>query len=144
MGISYTNILYIIIGVVIFVLLTVLITICACIRCSGRKKLQERKQSSSPSHLVHDPELVYHDRLSKAPMLPNSLSTNSSFNPYDPNSLGPLYDPQPQVNMYEPMPYEHHSTMSSKNSYNTVSNRPDSKFLHRQAPYDMDSCLTSL
>lgn len=142
------NIITIIIAVVIFALVLLLVTICICIRRGENNKRRraaaKKKKAKKTQHMSHDPELVCHDRLSKAPMLPTSLSTNSSFNPYEPPNTAQKYEPQPMINQYEPVPYDHHSTLSSKYSYNTVSNRPDSRFLHRNSPYDMDSCLTSL
>lgn len=144
-SLSNVNLLYLIIGIIIFGLVAVLITICLCIRCTGRKTPKKRgsctsnRKPSSPSdtQLPHDPEIICHDRLSKTPMLPTSLSTGSStFNPYDLHTdptnrysaqLLTHYEPQGYEQSlshagYEtvaPSSYDHHSTLSSKYSYTT-------------------------
>lgn len=161
---SNVNILYIVMSAVIVMLIIVLATICACIRMSVAKsrtrRNSSRKTSSRPSdsQLPMDPELICHDRLSKAPMLPSSHSTNSSsFNPYDStsdhqtahrfttqNSIQKSYEPI----MFAPSLY----ATSSKYSYSTAMQHSPShqiddshKFsLPHQNQYDTGSCLTSL
>ena len=151
---SHVNLLYIIIGVVIFVLLAVLITICLCIRCTGRKPNKNRKRSSmasnrkpsSPSeaHIPSDPEIICHDRLSKTPMLPTSQSTgSSSFNPYDHHSIDPnnRYSAQ-LLTQYDPQSYEpslsHHGgyDTNAPSSYNDHQSTLSSKYSYTSPRYN--------
>ncbi|KAF6018449.1 eat-18 [Bugula neritina] len=154
---SNMSILYIIMGVVILLLVIVLAIICVCVRCSVKKSASRRnssrKSSSKPSDIqlpMIESDIVYNDRLSKTPMLPKSVSINSStFSPYDPMLQDGIYKGQQLApvpdNVFE------QSTLSSKYSYNpslhTSLHRPQSdKYFSSPThqKYDMDSCLTSL
>ncbi|XP_067947352.1 zinc metalloproteinase nas-39-like [Watersipora subatra] len=84
---SNMNILYIIMGAVIFVLIIVLAIICLCIRCSVNK-VQSRRSSMrlsmskySEGDMTIYPEITTSD--TKMPMLPLSDSNNAMFISYD-------------------------------------------------------------
>lgn len=145
-------------AVVIVVLVIVLAIICICIRCSVKKaysrRNSSRKSSSKPSEvdMPIDPEMVCSD--TKTPMLPNSLSTNSTFMPHDGHKPNHRYTTQSSVPGYfESCGFDQPtSTLSSKYSYNPTAlhtsmhqtHNPSKHLSGQQNQYDMDSCLTSL
>ncbi|XP_067945830.1 suppressor of lurcher protein 1-like isoform X2 [Watersipora subatra] len=123
-ALSNLDILYIIMAVVIVILIIVLIAICVCIKCTSKKpktRQHSLQKSSKPSEadMPMDLEMVGSD--TKTPMLPPSISTNSTFMPYD-HQMNNTYSRHMAAPAdYMLTDYDHaSSTLSDKRSFSPL------------------------